>query len=161
MCTTNHGEFARPGYLIDPRVESIAAGVLFTRMLANHAEVGLTGEQITALLDVAREYHEQQVAIRVEFARVTEQLEIKWGRLDAVAQAARKALLDEHAELFRRHEELFFLYAERGHDLLSDEQIDRAEAIYHAEKDQALADLATSLRSAVGPNFTFQAMRKD
>ena len=55
MCSVNHEYFARPGYLIDPRVESIAPSALFTRMLAHHAEVGLTGEQIVALLDVARE----------------------------------------------------------------------------------------------------------
>lgn len=157
MCEVNHTCFARPGYLIDAPVESMAAPALFTRLLAHHAEVGLSDEQIVALLGVAREYHEEQVATRLEFARVTEQLELKWVRFDADALSAHQALLDKHAALFRRHEELFFVYAHKGHELLSDEQIDRAEGIYHAEKDRGLAALAEALDRAVSPNYTFKA----
>jgi hypothetical protein len=148
--------FARPGYLIDTPCESMAApGALFTRALAHHAEVGLAPEQVMALLDLSREYHEKQVVIRVEFARLTEKLELKRGRFDAAALAAHKALLEEHAELFAADEALFFTYAARGHDLLTDEQIDRAEAVYHAEKDRGLASLAAALNSAVGPSYAF------
>lgn len=157
MCLVNHSAFARPGYLVDVPCESMAArGALFTRMLAHHCEVGLTSEQITRLLDLSREYHDQQVAIRIAFARVTEQLELKWGRLDSESMTARKALLDEHAELFRADEELFFDYAQKGHDVLSDDQINQAEEIYHSEKNDGLAALADTLNSAVSPAFTFR-----
>jgi hypothetical protein len=132
-----------------------ARGALFTRALAHHDEIGLAPEQITAPLDLSREYHDKQVAIRIEFARLTEKLELKRGRFDATALAAHKALLEEHAGLFAADEELFFTYAMRGHDLLTDEQIDQAEAIYHAEKDQGLASLTAALNSAVGPAYAF------
>lgn len=158
MCVVDHQMFARPGYLIDVPCESMAAqGALFTRALAHHAEIGLTAGQVTALLDLSRDYHDQQVAIRVRFAQVTEKLELKRGRLGDEDLAARKALLDEHAALFRADEELFFAYAACGHDLLDDEQIDRAEAVYHAEKNRGLADLAAAISSAVGPAYVFQA----
>ncbi|MDT4991359.1 MAG: hypothetical protein QOH97_1251 [Actinoplanes sp.] len=48
MCGVNHNLFPRPGYLIDISCESIAAKVLFTRMLSHHADIGLTAEQITS-----------------------------------------------------------------------------------------------------------------
>lgn len=156
MCSVNHALFAYPGYLIDVPCESIAArGALFTRMLAHHVEIGLSGDQITRLLDLNRAYHDEQVTIRLAFAAVTEQLELKHGRIDAGTLADRKALLDRHAELFRADEELFFTYAARGHELLTDDQLARIDAIYHAEKDTGLAALETALNSAVGPHFTF------
>lgn len=156
MCNVDHTGFTSPGYLIDVPCESIAArGVLFTRMLAHHAEIGLSGDQITRLLDLNRAYHDEQVAIRLAFAAVTEQLELKGGRLDADTLADRKALLDRHAELFRADEELFFTYAAHGHELLTDDQLARIDAIYEAEKDAGLATLETALNSAVGPHFTF------
>ncbi|MDJ1138532.1 hypothetical protein [Streptomyces iconiensis] len=161
MCTINHAAFAKPGYLIDTPCQSMApAGALFTRLLAHHAELGLTGEQVTGLLDVSREYHDKQVALRLEFARVTEQLEVKWGRVDAEFVNLRKDLIAQHAELFATDEALFFEYGERGHALLSDRQIDAAEAIYHREKDAGLTALTPSLNSAVGPAFTFTACQE-
>lgn len=119
MCTADHNCFAYPGYLIDVPCESMAAkGALFTRLLAHHDEVGLSGNQIAALLDLSREYHDKQIANRIAFARLTERLELKRGRLDATALAEHKALLEAHAELFRADEDLFFTYAMRGHDVL-------------------------------------------
>ncbi|MER0443191.1 hypothetical protein ABR738_01125 [Streptomyces sp. Edi4] len=106
MCTVNHAAFAKPGYLIDTPCESMApAGALFDRLLAHHKELDLTSDQIRELLTISGEYHAEQGAVRLEFAKVTEQLEIKWGRIDAEFVAARKALLDQHQELFRRDEE--------------------------------------------------------
>jgi hypothetical protein len=133
------------------------AGTLFSRLLAHHEELNLTGDQIKQLLSIAGEYHDKQVAGRVEFAQVTEQLEVKWGRIDAEFIASRKSLLDRHAELFRNDEELFFAYGEKGHRVLSDAQIEAAERIYHREKDAGLAALTGALNSAVGPAFTFTA----
>ncbi len=155
MCTVNHNLFARPGYLIDVACESIAAKVLFTRMLNHHAEVALTGEQITGLIDLNAGYQKELVALRIEFAQVSEQLEHKGGRLDHDALTSRKTLLDRHVELFRAEEELFFDYGARGHGLLTDEQISAVDRLYHAEKDAALDDLAASLNSAVGPAYQF------
>lgn len=128
MCIVNHPVTAHPGYLIDAPMQSVAApGALFTRLLAHHRELGLTCEQIMALLDLSREYHERQVAIQLEFARVSEALEIKRGRIDEQAVAKREQLLRRHAELFLEHERLFFESARRGHEILTDEQIERAE----------------------------------
>ena len=159
MCTLNHATFARPGYLIDVRMESIAPeGALFTRLLAHHAEVGLSPEQVLGLLDISREYHSEQVKLRLEFAKITEKLEIKWGRVDEDAVASRQTLLDEHARLFRAEEALFFEYGSRGHRSLTDEQIEAAEAIYHAEKNDGLAVLADSLDSAVAPAYAFRPL---
>lgn len=159
MCTVDHSCFAKPGYLIDTRMESIApAGALFTRLLAHHAEVGLGTDQVLQLLDVSREYHDRQVALRIQFALVSEHLEIKWGRVDDAAIARRRELLDEHARLFRDEEALFFEYAKRGHDILTEEQLERAEAIYHAEKNEGLRQLAGSLDNAVAPAFTFREL---
>jgi hypothetical protein len=56
MCGVNHALFPRPGYLIDISCESIAAKILFSRMLSHHAEIGLTTEQITGLIDINAEY---------------------------------------------------------------------------------------------------------
>jgi len=155
MCTVNHNLFARPGYLIDVACESIAAKVLFTRMLNHHAEIGLTGEQITGLIDLNAQYQRELVALRIEFAQVSEQLEHKGGRLDSQALTGRKALLDRHVELFRAEEELFFDYGAQGHALLTDEQIAAVDRGYHAEKDAALHDLAAALNNAVGPAYQF------
>lgn len=161
MCTTNHPGTARAGYLIDAPMESMASpGVLFTRMLSHHREVGLSCEQIMGLLDLSREYHDRQIAIQLEFARVTEALEIKWGRMDARAIAKREQLLEQHAQLFLEHERLFFEMAQRGHDLLTDEQIEVAETIYHQEKDVMLETLAASLNRAVSPHFQFSPSGK-
>jgi hypothetical protein len=157
MCGVNHNLFPKPGYLIDVACESIAAKVLFTRMLSHHEEIGLTPQQIVTLIDLNAEYQEQLINIRVGFAQVTEQLEHKRGRLDVEALAGRKELLDRHAELFRAEEDLFFEYGGRGHELLSDEQLDRIDAIYHAEKDARLADLLPSLNNAIGPAFQMTA----
>lgn len=159
MCHVNHNYWGGdPGYLIRVRCESMASGgVLFTRTLANYREVGLSPEQIMGLLDLSREYHDKQGAIRAEFARITERLELKWDRVDSSVRADRADLLERHAELFKADEELFFEYAQKGHDLLSDEQIDRAEMIYHNEKNQGLTALADALNNAVGPAFTFQS----
>jgi hypothetical protein len=158
MCGVNHQAFARPGYLIDTPCASIAAhGALFTRLLANYEEIGLEPDQILNLLDISRDFHERQVEIRIAFALISERLEHKRGRLDAGALAERKTLLDEHAELFRADEELFFFYAERGHALLSDEQLERIDAVYHSEKDAGLSALAGALNSAVGPHYQFSA----
>lgn len=158
MCGVNHKAFARPGYLIDARAESIAPdGALFTRMLAHHRQVGLTGEQIIGLLEISRDYHAQQVKIRLEMARLGEEVEHKVGRLDAAALAARKAALARRADLFAEDELLFFEYAALGHELLSDDQLDRIDRVYHDEKNAGLADLAEALNSAVGPVFTFHA----
>ncbi len=146
MCTVNHRATAHAGYLIDAPMESMAApGALFTRLLAHHRELGLTCEQIIALLDLNREYHERQVAIQLEFARITKMLEIKWGRVDEKAIAEREQLLQRHAELFLEHERLFFEFARRGHEILTDEQIEKAERIYHQEKDAFLMTLFPSL----------------
>jgi hypothetical protein len=50
MCGVNHNLFPRPGSLIDISCESIAAKVLFTRMLSHHADIGLrVGEILTGL----------------------------------------------------------------------------------------------------------------
>lgn len=155
MCGINHNLFARPGYLIDITCESMAAKVLFTRMLNRRAEIGLTDEQVNGLLDINAEYQLALVDIRTEFARVTEQLEHKRGRLNAETLASRKALLDRHMELFRAEEELFFACGARGHDLLTDEQIAKIDELYHAEKDGALGDLLEALNSSVGPEFRF------
>jgi hypothetical protein len=158
VCTVNHPGFANPGYLFGVGVsKSIAPDVLFSRMLSNHAEVGLTGDQVLALLDLNAEYQRVLNSLRVEFAQVTEQMELKGGRVDNEALVARKELLDRHMELFRAQEELFFDYAARGHALLTDEQIAAADRVYHAEKDVALAGLAESLNNAVGPQYQFTA----
>jgi hypothetical protein len=159
VCTVDHSCFAKPGYLIDVPMESIAApGALFTRLLAHHKEVGLSADQVLQLLDISRDYHERQVALRIAFAQVTEKLEIKWGRVDQTAIDQRQELLDEHARLFRAEEQLFFEFGRRGHDLLTDEQLERAEAIYHAEKNEGLRQLAGSLDNAVAPAFTFREL---
>lgn len=159
MCTVNHPAFASPGYLINTPMESFApSGALFTRLLAHHSEVGLRPDQVMQLLELSREYHDRQVALRIEFAMVTEQLELKWGRVDDTAIAARQDLLDRHAVLFRADEALFLEYAQRGHEVLTDEQIEAAEAVYHAEKNASLAQLAASLDNAVAPAFTFRAL---
>jgi len=159
MCSVDHVAFASPGYLIDTPMKSFApGGALFTRLLAHHAEVGLRTDQVMQLLALSREYHDKQVALRIEFAKVTEQLEIKWGRVDEAAVAARQDLLDRHAALFRTDENLFIEYARRGHELLTDEQIEAAEAVYHAEKNASLTKLATSLDNAVAPAFTFRTL---
>ncbi len=156
MYTVNHPITSNPGYLIDAPMKSMAApGALFTRLLAHYRELGLTCEQIMALLDLNREYHERQVAIQIEFARITEMLEIKWGRIDKKALAEREQLLRRHAELFLEHERLFFEFARRGHEILTDEQIEKAEQIYHQEKDAFLAALLPSLNRAVAPHFRF------
>lgn len=159
MCGVNHNLFPKPGYLIDATCESMAAKVLFTRMLNHRAEIGLTGSQVNGLLDLNAEYQAKLVAIRIEFAQVTEQLEHKWGRLDTEALAGRKPLLDRHMELLRAEEELFFDYGARGHDLLTDEQIAKIDELYHAEKDAALASLLTALNNAVGPEYQFATTR--
>jgi hypothetical protein len=157
MCDVNHHGFARPGYLIDVPAASIAAeGALFTRALAHHGEAGLTYEQIVGLLGLSREYHARQVEVRVEMARLGEQVEQKGGRLTSEALVDRKPLLDRRAELFRADEELFFEFAARGQDLLSDDQLDRISRIYHAEKDDGLEGLVGALDSAVGPAFRFE-----
>ena len=158
MCGINHNLFPRPGYLIDISCESIAAKVLFTRMLSHHEQIGLSPQQMVALIDLNAEYQAALITIRVEFAQVTEQLEHKRGRLDAETLAGRKELLDRHAELFRAEEDLFFTYGERGHELLSDDQLERIDAIYHAEKDARLADLLPSLNNAIGPAFQMSAV---
>jgi len=132
-----------------------APGALFTRLLAHYRELALTCEQIMALLDLNREYHERQVAIQIEFARITEMLEIKWGRIDEEAIAEREQLLRRHAELFLEHERLFFEFARRGHEILTGEQIEKAERIYHQEKDAFLEALLPSLNRAVAPHFQF------
>ncbi|HKX72607.1 MAG TPA: hypothetical protein VJM32_01195 [Candidatus Saccharimonadales bacterium] len=157
MCTVNHPGFAKPGYLIDIACESIAPKVMFSRMLSYHAEIGLTADQVMALLTLNAEYQQRLFAIRIEFAQVTERMELKGGRLDTEALVARKELLDQHMELFRAEEELFFEYGARGHDLLTDEQIAKADAVYHTEKNAALATLAESLNNAVGPQYQFTA----
>ncbi|ROO63049.1 hypothetical protein EDC02_5060 [Micromonospora sp. Llam0] len=157
MCGVNHNLFPRPGYLIDIACESIAAKVLFTRMLSHHEEIGLTAEQISRLIDINAEYQARLVAIRVSFAQITEELEHKRGRLDTEAVVGRKELLDRHAELFRAEEELFFTYGGHGHELLTDEQIATIDRIYHAEKDARLAELLPSLNNAVGPAFRLTA----
>lgn len=157
MCTVDHATpLAHPGYLIDVQMKSIAPDVLFTRMLAHHKEVGLSSEQVLQLLEISREYHTEQGRIRSEFGRLSERLEIKWGRVGDQEVANREELLDEHARLFRASEACFFEYARRGHQVLSDEQIEAAEAIYHAEKDRALTELSASLDSAVAPTFRFR-----
>lgn len=156
MCTTNHPGMARPGYLIDAPMESIASvGAVFTRMLAHHREIGLNCEQVMALLDLNREYHSRQVAIQLEFAQISESLEIKWGRINDQEIAKRENLLKRHAQLFEEHERLFFEMARRGHEILTDEQLERAEAVYHEEKEEMLRTLAPSLNRAVGPRFSF------
>lgn len=153
MCGVNHNLFARPGYLIDVTCESMAAKVLFTRMLNHRSEVGLTADQVNGLIDLNAEYQAKLLALRIEFAQVTERLEHKSGRLDPEALISRKPLLDRHMELFRAEEELFFEYGSRGHDLLTDEQIDEINRLYHAEKDASLADLHVALNNAVGPMY--------
>lgn len=159
MCTVNHHVLARPGYLIDTPMESMAAtGHLFSRMLHHAPEVRLDAQQVMDLLTISKEYHDKQVALRIEFGKVTEKLEIKWGRVTAEDVANRQELLTRHAELLREEEELFFVCAARGHELLTDEQIEAAEAIYHAEKNEMLTALAASLDNAVAPAFTFRAL---
>ena len=155
MCGVDHNLFPRPGYLIDVACESIAAKVLFTRMLNNRAVIGLTPDQIVGLIDLNAQYQQELVALRTEFARITEQLEHKRGRIDQEALVGRKALLDRHVELFRAEEETFFAYAARGHALLTDEQIAAIDRLYHAEKDAALGELATALNNAVSPTYQF------
>lgn len=155
MCGVNHNLFPRPGYLIDVACESLAAKVLFTRMLNHRAEIGLTEDQVARLLDLNAEYQAKLVAIRIEFATVTEQLEHKMGRLDTEALVGRKALLDRHMELFRADEDLFFEYGALGHDVLTDVQIAKVDELYHAEKDAALGSLLEALNNAVGPAYQF------
>ncbi|WP_133057152.1 hypothetical protein [Frankia sp. KB5] len=154
MCDVNHQGFTRPGYLIDVKAESIAAeGALFTRALAHHDDAGLTADQIRGLLDISRDYHAEQLTIRLRMAQLGEQAEQKRGRLTPERLAERKALLDERAELFRADEELFFTYAARGQDLLTDEQLELISDIYHAEKDEGLSALERALSAAIGPNY--------
>lgn len=157
MCTVNHNLFPKPGYLIDVATESIAAKVLFTRMLNHHAEVGLSVEQMRGLIDINAEYQAKLLALRVEFAKTTEALELKGGRVDDEARAARQAIMDRRVVLFRAEEELFFEYGARGHELLTDAQIAKVDRLYHAEKDTTLDALKDSLNNAVGPAFSFDS----
>lgn len=157
MCTVDHqGPLAHPGYLIDVQMKSIAPDVLFTRLLAHHHEVGLSADQVLQLLDISREYHAEQAELRAQFGLLSERMEIKWGRVDDSEVARRQEMLDEHARLFRASEELFFTYARRGHEILTDEQIESAEAVYHAAKNRALSQLSAALDSAVAPAFSFR-----
>lgn len=57
---------------------------------------------------------------------------------------------------FEKKNIYFFDYAYRGQQLLTDEQIERAEAIYHAKKNKGLSRLAQTLDNAVVPAFTFR-----
>lgn len=156
MCTVDHGGQAAPGYLIKSAIESFAPqGVIFTRLLAHHREVGLSSSQIEQLLDISREYHEQENLLLHQFAVLTERLEIKHGRVTDQVISEREELLDRHAAIFRRHERLFLEFARRGHDLLSDEQIARADAVYEAEKASTLDLLHDSIERAVGPSHIF------
>jgi hypothetical protein len=156
MCDVNHHGFTRPGYLIDVQAASIAPdGALWTRALAHWETVGLDDAQIRGLLDLSRGFHTAQQAIRQRMAVLGELVEQKGGRLDAAALADRKPLLDERAELFREDEALFFEFAARGQELLTDEQLRRIEMVYHAEKDRGLGALAEALDRAVGPRYTF------
>jgi hypothetical protein len=157
MCDVNHNLFPKPGYLIDVATESIAAKVLFTRMINHHATVGLSIEQLRGLIDVNREYQEKLLALRIEFGKTTEALELKFGRVDDEAIASRQELMDRRVEIFRAEEELFFEYAARGHALLTDSQIAKVDQIYHAEKDETLGKLLASLNNAVGPEYSFQS----
>jgi hypothetical protein len=154
MCGVNHKGFTRPGYLIDVRAESIAAeGALFTRALAHHRQLNLTDAQLRGLLDLSREYHARQLGIRLRMAELGERVEQKRGRLTPGELAKRKPLLDERAELFHDDETLFFEFAVRGQDLLSDDQLDTMDRIYHQEKDEGLSTLAAALNRALSPTF--------
>jgi len=119
---------------------------------------GPSDDQVRELLTLSRDYHDKQLAIHIEAAQVGESLELKWGRITEADIESREALLKRHSELFEADERLFFEYALRGHAVLSDEQIARAEAVYHGEKDRSLAILARSLDNAVAPAFTFRAI---
>jgi len=155
MCGVNHNLFSRPGYLIDVKTESLAAPVLFSRMLSHMDEIGLTADQALALLRLNAQYQAELLALRIEFGQTSELVEHKRGRLDDEALASREELLDRRAKLFRAEEALFFRYAALGHNLLSDEQIARIDGVYHAEKDATLDALSESLNGAVGPKFKF------
>lgn len=146
--TVDHVVVCNAGYLFDARVESIAPGTLFTRMLAHRDDVGLTPAQVTGLLNLTREYHERQLQLVMEFMELRERLEIKHGRVTSEDLSARERLLDQHAQLFREHEALFFEFASRGHALLSDEQIAAAESVYYREFESTLAKLGPILSRA-------------
>jgi hypothetical protein len=126
-------------------------------MLNHHAEVGLTVEQMRGLIDINAEYQEKLLALRIEFAKTTEALELKGGRVDEDAILARRAIMDRRVALFRAEEELFFEYGARGHELLTDSQIALVDQLYHAEKDETLDALKDALSNAVGPTFTFDS----
>ncbi|WP_280402861.1 hypothetical protein [Nocardia carnea] len=138
-----------------------AKGALFTRMLAHHAEVGLTAEQIAGLLTLSGEYHDKQVALRVEFMELAERAEIKWGRVDADFIASREQFLRRRSELLFAEESLFFEYARRGHDLLSDEQIAAAEIVYHTEKDAWVSAMSGPLGRALAPSYAVERSLTD
>jgi DNA-binding transcriptional MerR regulator len=151
MCTRNHPTLANPGYLFESRLSSIAAqGALYTRILAHHEEMGLSCEQIKALLDLNYQYHAQQVGLQLEFMKISEQLEIKRGQVYDEDLEWREPLLRRHAELFYEHEKLFFEHARRGTDILSDEQVRIGDSTYHTEKDEMLSYLAPSIQNATG-----------
>lgn len=150
MCTVNHATITNAGYVFAVGIESIAPrGALFTRMLAHHRDVGLSLDQVQALLDLNREYHERQVAIQIEFMRVSEALDIRNGRFDAASLAEKEPLVRKHADLFGASELLFFEMARRGHEILTDEQIERAEHIYASEHDATMRHLAPIVERAL------------
>ncbi len=134
MCIVNHTKGTNPSYAFDFSMSSIAPDSIFTRLLMNHREVELEPDQILAILDLCAEYHERALQIRLEFAAIREELDIRdWDfddhHMDEIAR-----LLRRHSRLFEQHEMLLFEYGRKGRAILSEQQLALAIEVYKREE---------------------------
>lgn len=162
MCTVDHTKFPNYGYAFDLSMESIAPDWVFTRMLGHHRDVGLSPEQIMALLDLSAEYHARSLEIKLEVAEIREKVEIRDWVDDAKLNSA-EALIRRHAELFEEHEMLFFEYARRGQEILTEEQKASALRVYRREEQQTFGVLGPIAERALDTvaTHTEQLERED
>lgn len=140
MCVVDHYKAPNLSYAFDFSMELIAPDWIFTRLLGHHREVGLEPEQVMELLDLSVEYHDRSLEIKLEFAEIREQLDIRdWTFDDAYLEEV-ESLVRRHAELFKEHEMLLFEYGRKGQEILTHEQ-ERAAIRVYKEEEQRTFDV--------------------
>lgn len=141
--------FAAGGFAFDLAVASRAPAGIMTGVLAHHDRLGLSAEQICALLDIDARYRQRRLSLALEFARLREQVDVATERIDQEVLTAARGVLRRQADIFIEHQMSYFEAIAEAQALLDDGQLDRARELLMEERSAAFAVLGPLTTRAI------------
>jgi hypothetical protein len=146
---------------LDLTPRSFAPDELISRLLDEFVRVGLTDQQLHALLRVQAVYRRVQRGLGTKMALIVGQLRVNPERLTPAGRAQRLRLHHSYGSLITQQGVNADTALGAVFELLTREQLRRLGAAYMADVDEVLQTLGPVLAAAVAPTYALGTDTKD